>query len=160
LCVPLARVTNCQLTGDENVPLNSVPLGIPFMPLPVIVNEPPAANVPPIANEPLLRAPVVKVTEPKLEPVMSPPPLSPLTATRTDPDSESPLFVPLNVPPLLVKSTPLLAKAAIGSANAKTASKISFLPIVYCLLGCTALVAVSGGNHKDEVFEHRSECSG
>src|ERR1700722_4901963 len=91
-----------------------------------MVKDPPAANVPPICSVPLASAPVENSRPPRLFPVISPPPFSPLTATNTDPLSESPLFVPDRVPPLLVKSTPLPAKTAVGRANAKTASKSIF----------------------------------
>jgi hypothetical protein len=44
---------------------------------------------------------------------------------RVEPLSESPELLPFRVPLLLVKSTELVAKAAIGSARASKASKNS-----------------------------------
>src|SRR5581483_399509 len=87
-----------------------------------MVNVPPAAKVPPICKEPLVRAPVVKSTEPSV-PVTRPPPFRPFTAMRVEPDKLNPLFVPTKVPPLFVKSTPLEAKAIMGRANASRANK-------------------------------------
>src|ERR1700731_3923439 len=92
-----------------------------------MVKLPPAANVPPIVRLPLARAPVENEILPKLEPVISPPPLSPLTAINVEPPSERPLLLPDSVPPEFVKSMLLLAKAANGRASASTASKTSFL---------------------------------
>src|SRR5215469_3545357 len=45
-----------------------MPLGTPCVPLPVTVRIPPGAKVPPAASEPLIRAAVVKVTDPRLLP--------------------------------------------------------------------------------------------
>ena len=84
-----------QLTGPLNAPENKTPLL-----LSVMVNEPPAANVPPFCSDPLSRAPVWKLTEPKFEPVSRPPAL--LMAIKVEPLSESPLLEPESVPPLLV----------------------------------------------------------
>src|SRR5262249_37253107 len=74
-------------------------------------------------------------------PVISPPPLYPLTAINTDPDKVSPSLDPVSVPPLLVKSTPLLANAAMGSRSARTVSRSSFFLITYCLLTQVTCVA-------------------
>jgi hypothetical protein len=63
---------------------------------------------------------------PKL-PVISPPPFSPLTLDRVEPDRVKPLLVPERVPPELVKLTPLFAKVAIGNDSRSSARKNSFL---------------------------------
>src|ERR1700730_8912226 len=91
------------------------PLGSPPVPLPSIVNVPPDASVPPICNEPLVSAPVVNATVPR-SPVIKPPPLYPSTAIRSDPVSERPALVPDKMPPLLLKSVPLVAKDELGSS--------------------------------------------
>jgi hypothetical protein len=101
------------MTGPENVPENKVPLGIPFEPLPVMVKVPPPANVAPADNEPLVRAPVVNVTLPRLVPAMSPPPFKPFTTTSVDPVRLIPALEPDRVPPLLLKSTLLEAVAVL-----------------------------------------------
>jgi hypothetical protein len=41
-------------------------------------------------------------------------------ATRVDPESERPAFVPDKVPPLLLKSMSLVARAGLGSMMQKT----------------------------------------
>ena len=112
--VELASVVRVHVTVPENVPENKTPLGSPPVPLPSMVKVPPGAKVPPICNDPPDKAPVVKVTVPK-SPVMSPPPLNPVTATKSDPVSERPAFVPESVPPPLLKSVVLVAEDRLGS---------------------------------------------
>src|SRR5580765_2965070 len=102
--------------GAENVPEKRTPLGIPLVPLPLMVNVPPAARVPPIVKEPLARAPVVNDTVPRL-PEMRPPPFRPLTAINMDPERVSPALVPDSVPPPLLKSIVLAAVARLVSAK-------------------------------------------
>jgi hypothetical protein len=107
--------------GPENVPENKTPLGIPFVPLPVISKVPPPANMPPAINEPLVKAPVVNETDPRLLAVMRPPPFKPFTPIRVDPERLSPAVVPDRVPPLLLKSTSV-AVAVVVSAKQETRS--------------------------------------
>jgi hypothetical protein len=72
--------------------------------------------------------PMLKLTAPRLFPVISPPP-RPFTAMSVDPVKVRPLLVPERVPPLLVKSTLVPAKAANGRARTRTPRKIIFLII-------------------------------
>src|SRR5579859_1077491 len=91
-----------------------------MLPLPVIVNVPPAAKVPPICRFPLVKAPVLNVTVPRF-PLTSPKFPNPFTTINVEPVRLSPELSPDSVPPLLVKSTELLANAVIGSARARRA---------------------------------------
>src|SRR4029077_3264342 len=81
-----------------------------------MVTIPPAANLPPISKEPLASAPVLNEKVPRL-PVTVPPPLSPLTAIKIDPERVSPAVVPESVPAPLLKSIVLLADARFVSAK-------------------------------------------
>src|SRR2546423_602417 len=47
-------------------------------------------------------------------PVIMPPPPNPVITAKVDPDRVSPVFEPLSVPPVLLKSTPLSANDAAG----------------------------------------------
>jgi hypothetical protein len=101
-----------------------------------MVKVPPAANVPPIWSDPLVKAPVEKVTLPRL-PVVRPPPLRPFTTVKTDPESDNPALLPLRVPPELLKSTLLLADAASDSEMTRVKSRVTFVtdilaPLVTC----------------------------
>ena len=96
----------------------------------MMVKEPPPAKVPPISSEPLTSAPVLKITVPRF-PVIKPPPFNPFTLVNVEPERERPLLVPERVPPTLPKSTLLFAKAAIGSASARTASRNNFLENIF-----------------------------
>ena len=109
-------MVSAQVTGAENVPEKRTPLGIPLVPLPFMLNIPPAAKVPPISKEPLARAPVLNDTVPKL-PVIIPPPLKPMTEINVELERVSPAFVPASVPPALLKSTLLVAVARLVSAK-------------------------------------------
>src|SRR5580693_1656402 len=102
--------------GAENVPVKRTPLGVPLVPLPLMVSIPPAANVPPIVKEPLASVPVLSEKVPR-SPVTVPKPLRPLTAINVDPERVSPAVVPESVPPPLLKSTVLLADARFVSAK-------------------------------------------
>jgi len=90
-------------------------LGTPFVPFPLIVKLPPAANVPPISRDPLANAPVEKVTVPRSPVTIPLPPPKPVIAIRVDPVRLSPEVEPARVPPMLLKSMLLSAKAAVES---------------------------------------------
>src|ERR1700683_1287711 len=94
-------VTSVQVTGPLNDPVKITPLGIPPVPLPVIVNVPPAANVPPVVRLPEVRAPVEKLRLPN-PPVMSPPPPRPSTTVSSEPVRVKPAELPVSVPPVFV----------------------------------------------------------
>jgi hypothetical protein len=67
--------------------------------------------VPPIPREPPLKAPVLKVTVPRLPEIGVELPFQPSTAIRVDPVSVSPAFDPDKVPLPLLKSTEVVADA-------------------------------------------------
>src|SRR5581483_10799247 len=128
--MPLARVTSCQVTGCANVPEKRTPLGIPFVPFPVIVKLPPAAKAPPICNEPLVRTPVEKLTLPSV-PVIKPLPDNPFAAVRVEPESDNPALLPTRIPPELLKSTLLLAEATSESERTNAKSRVTFVSDIF-----------------------------
>ena len=71
----------------------------------------------PSAGCQLLNAPVEKLTLPKAT-RNQPIPFRPFTAISSEPLRLKPALLPDKVPPLFVKSTELLANAAIGNARA------------------------------------------
>src|SRR5712692_701162 len=115
-CIPFAKVISVQVTGLLNEPLKITPF------VPLILKLPPAAKVAPLASEPLVSAPVVKYTPPRLDPVMSPLPFNPLMAISVESVKDKPLLLPDSVPPEFAKSISF-AQAAIGKTDAKNASK-------------------------------------
>src|ERR1700728_3006864 len=100
--VPLASQSRVKVTGPEKVPEKITPLGAPFVPLPVMVNQEPEppANVPPPAKEPDNRAPVPKLTVPRSPAIGVP--ASGVIIASVDPLSVSPLLEPDSIPPTLV----------------------------------------------------------
>ena len=115
-------VTSVQVTGPLNEPLKITPVGIPPVPLPVIVKLPPAANVAPVVRFPDVSAPVVKAKPPKSAPETIPSPPMPSTTVSAEPVRVRPAEDPVRVPPVLVKSTSP-ANAAKGKARASTIAK-------------------------------------
>lgn len=115
-----------QVTGPVNVPLNKTPFGIPLVPLPLITNDPPAAKMPPSSKLPLMREPVVKLTDPRLPDAFIP---FMLTVERFEPDrvKEVPLLV--ICPPLSLKLL-LLAKAKRGKVNTQLNIRATRLDIL------------------------------
>src|SRR5689334_6652729 len=105
----------------EKVPVKRTALGIPLVPLPVMVKVPPAAKVPPMSSDPLCRAPVENSRLPRLSPVMMVP-NRPVTAVKVEPDKANPLSVPVRVPPELEKST-WVAEAASGRASKRVTNR-------------------------------------
>src|SRR5205807_5186790 len=115
------------MVGELKVPLNTTPVGRPLVPLPLRLNEPPAAKVAPAARLPVIREPVVKLTAPRL-PVTGPP-NRPVTAVRVEAFrvNSEPLLVIW--PPLLLKLV-LLAHAAMGRANMMSKMRIDMADFV------------------------------
>jgi hypothetical protein len=67
------------------LPLKIVPFGSPQLPMPFSTNvEPVAENVPPHRSEPLVRAPVEKVTEPRSCPLVAVRPLKDVSSDRVE----------------------------------------------------------------------------
>jgi hypothetical protein len=140
---PLAGLKCDHVTGPLNVPAKMVPFGTPFVPLPVMVKVPPAANVAlPVKGRALVSAPVVKLTVPMF-PVSRPPPFKPLTTTNSEPVRVKPAELPERVPALFVKSTGLSANAARGRANAsKDINTIRFIITIFLLNLCKTQLIV------------------
>src|ERR1700692_1517341 len=115
-----------HLTGSLNVPAKIAPAGRPSVPLPTIMNVPPAANLPPLTTSPDVMAAVVNDTVPHgtaVEQVPKPR----VVPVRFEPVRVRPAELPVRVPPVLLKSM-LPAKAAIGRAMAsKTSNTIRFI---------------------------------
>src|SRR6266550_2852968 len=80
------------------------------------------------------------------------PALSPWTAISVEPVGVRPALVPASVPPILVKSTWLLAKAAAGRTNARTASRSTFFPNICLLSYVGALHQVPRENCQNKTF--------
>jgi hypothetical protein len=113
--------------AELKVPLKITPLGTPPLPFPVMVKVPPAARVPPFCASPLVKAPVVKLTDPKFAPTIV------SNLNMVEPVRDKPLALPESVPPALEMSM-LLARAVNGRASARTASHTIFLYIMDRLL--------------------------
>src|SRR5215813_2496174 len=100
-----------------------MPLGTPCMPLPVTVSIPPGAKVPPAASEPLIRAAVVKVTDPRLAPEHAGEQGPPVTVVNTEAGLRV-IVVRLefaaNVPLLKLKVVKLLAVASSDKPITRT----------------------------------------
>src|SRR4030095_13693380 len=78
---------------------------------------PPTASVPPCWASPLVKAPVVKLTDPRFEP-MADPNLKSVEPVRDNPDA-----LPVMVPPAFDTSMLLSAYAIRGNASASTAKR-------------------------------------
>jgi hypothetical protein len=93
------------------------------MPLPVTVSIPPGAKVPPAASEPLIRAAVVKVTDPRLAPEHAGEQGPPVTVVNTEAGLRV-IVVRLefaaNVPLLKLKVVKLLAVASSDKPITRT----------------------------------------
>lgn len=111
--MPLGFQIAFQVTGPVNVPWNRTPFGIPLVPLPLITNFPPAAKVPRLFRFPLIREPVVKLTDPRLPDALIP---FILTVLRLEPDRVREVPLVVICPPLSLKSL-LFAKATRGKVN-------------------------------------------
>jgi hypothetical protein len=70
-----------------------------------------------MAALPVIKAPVVKLTDPKFEPTMEP------YLNSTDPVSDSPASDPVTVPPEFEMSMLLLAHVIAGNARPNSTSK-------------------------------------
>jgi hypothetical protein len=90
----------------------------------VATKEPPAANVAPAAKLPEVRAPVVKVKDPRF-PTIKPPPLKPLRPMSLDPARLRVLLVLVICPPELRKLK-LFAMANRGKARARVTTRAAF----------------------------------
>src|SRR6266852_7027540 len=112
-------VFSTQVTGPLKVPLK-ITAGSPSVPLPMIWNVPPAANVAPVVRLPEVNAPVVKPTLPHGAKVAQVPAPRPITEVRFEPVRVSPALLPAKMQPVFPKST-LPAKAATGKARASRA---------------------------------------
>jgi len=110
------------------VPLKIVPFGSPKLPEPVTINdEPVAENVPPPAIEPLVRAPVLKLTVPRECPGGA---VMPLKLFSYEPFEVIPALEIAMVPNSFVSVMPS-AQAAIGNAkasNARTTTRLILIP--------------------------------
>ena len=95
-CVPLASVITDQVTGPEKLPLKITVFGMPFVPFPVITNDPPAAKFPPVVMLPLVNESVDRETVPRV-PVIRPIPFNPFTSIRVEPLRLNPAPLPLSV---------------------------------------------------------------
>ena len=117
-CIPV------QVTGPLKDPEKRTPLGIPLVPLPVMVKVPPALKVAPPPSVPDSNELVVKVTEPSL-PVYVVPPMLKLDRVELVRVTMEPLVV--KVPPLFFKTIwVLLAQVAMGKPSASTANQRNF----------------------------------
>jgi hypothetical protein len=101
-----------------------------------------------MSSDPLVKAPVVKETEPR-SPEIKPPPLNPFTAISVDPESVSPAFVPDNVPPPLLKSVPLVARAGLGSIRQERKSRAGNKDLLEKLIGTSSLNKRSSASGDD-----------
>jgi hypothetical protein len=89
-----------------------------------MVKVPPPARVPPIWASPLVKAPVVKLRDPRFDPSIPP------TLIKVEPVRDSPLEFPEITPPAFAMSILLSANAANGTARASTASNAILLTIL------------------------------
>src|SRR5215831_3741307 len=113
-----------------------MPLGTPCMPLPVTVSIPPGAKVPPAASEPLIRAAVVKVTDPRLAPEHAGEQGPPVTVVNTEAGLRV-IVVRLefaaNVPLLKLKVVKLLAVASSDKPITRTVTANILGYVIGCL---------------------------